>query len=511
MIHAPNDAVRLAKAALLTGVAAAALGQVPAEAAPKRRTPDRIELLEEQIKVLQQQVQDLKGSQASKYAEIKKTQDDLPKVTLDGGRPSFKSADGNFAASIRGLVQFDAAHYIQKGIRSNPANGQDLNSGSNFRRVRFGFEGALFKDWAYSFIGEWGGSGSEQPVGLNTAYLQYNRLRPAYLRIGAFSPYANLEDSTSAADTLFLERSTASEITRNIAGGDGREAIQIWAQGDRYLASLALTGTKVITTNAAASQSFDEQGGFVGRLAYLAYTNPDANIVVGANGSYIFDTASTVPNSSTSGVINFQNSPELRVDDSGANNASANLISTGNIAARQAWHWGLDGAAQWRAAYAEGGYYKFGADRRGGGAAGSNPEFDSWYAQLSYVLTGESRRYNAANASFRAPKVAHPFGFGKDAGWGAWELAGRYSFADLNFASGVLGQATPAGGIRGGRQTVWTVGLNWYPNDALRFALNYLFVDADKLNGGAAIGSIGANRQLGQNFQAIALRSQINF
>jgi phosphate-selective porin OprO/OprP len=501
-------------AGLLAGTALLALSTAPALAASKKKEPDRLEVLEQQIKILQQQVQDLKSSQASKYAEVKKTVDALPSVTLDNGRPTFKTADGNFSASIRSLVQFDAAHYIQDGKRVGAANGQDLNSGTNFRRVRFGFDGTLYKNWAYSFLGEWGGSGSEQPVGLNTAYFQYNGLKPFYFRLGAFTPYANLEDSTSASDTLFLERATATEITRNIAGGDGREGFSVVAQGDRYLASLAYTTNKVTTTNLTSAQSFDEQSAVVGRLAGLAYTSPSANVVLGANGSLVFDTSDVGagPNgSSTVGGINFQNSPELRVDDSGSNNATANLISTGNIQGHKAWHLGLDAAAQWKALYAEGGYFKFGATRSGVTAAQSDPEFDAWYAQLSYVLSGESRRYNPTAAAFRAPKVAHPFNFGKEPGWGAWEIAGRYSFADLNFNPGRLGVATPTGGIRGGEQTIWTLGLNWYPNDALRFSVNYLIANIDRLNGGTAVGSIPANGQLGQNFQAIAFRSQLAF
>jgi phosphate-selective porin OprO/OprP len=505
------------KALLLSGVAMLALGATPALAASKK-APDKLELLEQQIKVLQEQVQDLKATQASKYADVKKSVDDLPKVTLDAGRPTFKTADGNFSASLRGLIQFDTAYYSQRGIRTQAGNGTDLNSGSNFRRVRFGLEGTLYKNWAYNFIAEYGGSGSEGPVQINQAYLQYTGLKPVFLRIGAFTPYASLEDSTSASDTLFLERATATEITRNIAGGDGREGISLVAQGDRYLASVAYTGNKVTVGSAGGTQTFDEQQGVVGRLAGLVYTTPKANVVLGANGSYVFDTASLTANSSTSGTVVFQNSPELRVDDSSSSTSltPANLISTtptGGTAfsARQAWHFGVDAAAQVYGAYLEGGYFKFGADRRGGGAAASNPEFDAWYAQASYILTGESRRYNATQASFRSPKVAHPFNFGKDAGWGAWEVAGRYSFTDLNFNPGKLGSALPAGGIRGGEQTIWTLGLNWYPNDALRFSLNYLIADIDRLNGGTAVGQVPANGQLGPSFHAIALRSQVNF
>ena len=501
------------KTMLLSTVALFAFAGTAVATPKKTSTDEKIDLLQQQIKVMQQQILDLKSSQASKYAEVRKSVDELPKVSFEAGRPTFKSGDGNFSASLRALVQFDAAYYSQRGIRTQQA--PDLNSGSNFRRVRIGIDGALYKNWQYSFIGEYGGSGSEQPVGINTASLQYSGLKPVYFKVGAFTPYVNLEDSESAADTLFLERASATEITRNIAGGDAREGIQIWAQGDRYLASVAFTGTRVANT-AGAAPTFDEQEGVVGRLAGLAYTDANTNLVVGTNGSYIFDLSQSAANTD-GGSITFSNSPELRVDDTGTganvftgasvtaqNGSPASLISTGGIAARRAWHWGLDAAAQWKAAYAEGGYYQFGAVRNDGGLAGSNPEFSAWYAELAYTLTGESRRYNAANAAFRTPKVAYPFNFGKDAGWGAWELAARYSYTDLNFAPGVARRPVPnSGSIRGGIQEIWTIGLNWYPNDALRFSLNYLNADINRLN--------ASGLQIGPSFSALALRSQWNF
>jgi phosphate-selective porin OprO/OprP len=40
---------------------------------------------------------------------------------------------------------------------------RDLNEGFNFRRARFGIDGKLFRDFDYSFIYEFGGSGQEDP------------------------------------------------------------------------------------------------------------------------------------------------------------------------------------------------------------------------------------------------------------------------------------------------------------------------------------------------------------
>ena len=88
-------------------------------------------------------------------------------------------------------------------------------------------------------------------------------------------------------------------------------------------------------------------------------------------------------------------------------------------------------------------------------------------------------------------------------GWGAWEVAARYSDLNLNDNAGLLAGATPAGGIRGGEQRIATFGFNWYPNPVLKFMLQGQSVQINRVNAAAPFGS------LNQHFETIALRSQI--
>ncbi len=127
--------------------------------------------------------------------------------------------------------------------------------------------------------------------------------------------------------------------------------------------------------------------------------------------------------------------------------------------------------------------------------------FDGWYMQASWVLTGESRGYSTANAAFTSPKPRIPFSV-DGGGWGAWELAARYSDVDLNDHDGAFHLATPFGGVRGGEQKIWTAGINWYPNSVLRFALDYQWIDIGRLS--------GAGGNVGQDLQALSLRSQLS-
>ena len=86
-----------------------------------------------------------------------------------------------------------------------------------------------------------------------------------------------------------------------------------------------------------------------------------------------------------------------------------------------------------------------------------------------------------------------------------------------------MGSAALAGDtVRGGEQTIITAGLNWYPNATIRFLLNYQWVDIDRPdpgNGvvanttifGGAPSVAGNGAQIGQDYQAISVRSQVSF
>ena len=168
--------------------------------------------------------------------------------------------------------------------------------------------------------------------------------------------------------------------------------------------------------------------------------------------------------------------------------------------------------ATWKSLYAQGGYFHYAIDRRNTPLA--NLDFAGWYVQASLVLTGEAKGYNTANATFTPPKPRIPFSL-EGGGWGAWEVAARYSDVDLNDNQGVLGHPVPLDGIRGGEQKIWTVGLNWYPNSVLRIAFDYERIDINRLGTIPALAGPGghpviANTQVGQTVDAFALRSQIS-
>ncbi len=95
-----------------------------------------------------------------------------------------------------------------------------------------------------------------------------------------------------------------------------------------------------------------------------------------------------------------------------------------------------------------------------------DPQFWGFYVLGSYFLTGEHRNYDRSRGVFsrlRPERNFHPL----EGGWGALELGLRYSFIDLNDEA-----------IRGGKESNFTAGLNWYLTPHSRFMFNYIYANA---------------------------------
>jgi len=478
----------------LAGAALVALA-APSLAAPRKAAPPqsdpRLGALEQQLRDVQRQlaeikgrqddndysgaVRDLKRSTSDQYADVSNQIASQTRIAMPNGRLTFASPDGQFSLSLRGLVQFDAGYFSQG---RNPAT-VDLNSGTNFRRAQLGFQGTVFRDWSYNFIYDFGGSGVEKNGYIYYAYLQYDGLGPFHARIGAIAPFAGIEDATGSADLLFLERPSVTDIARNIGGSPGREGLDLFVQGDTYLLSVAYTGKK--TTDAA---TFDSQQSVVTRASWLAYADSDVKWLVDANLTHVFKIADTAANANANS-FSFSNGPEVALD-------ATKTVNTGNIDANKVTQFGFETAATYAGFYGQGGWFHFDVDRR---TAVPNPDFSGWYALLTYSLTGEEHLYDPTTASFRGLRPAKPLG--SPGGYGAWELKARYSSIDLDF-NPLTTAAT--GGIAGGKQDVWTLGINWYVNNAIHFSLDYDNISVNHINAPAT--DISAS--------AVALRSQIS-
>ncbi|MDN6041694.1 MAG: porin, partial [Acetobacter sp.] len=127
--------------------------------------------------------------------------------------------------------------------------------------------------------------------------------------------------------------------------------------------------------------------------------------------------------------------------------------------------------------------------------------FQGWYGSAAYTLFGTPRLYSEKSGAFTAPGVTEKEEFDPATNhWGALEVVGHYSVIDLNSR---LNDAIAANVVRGGQQTVWTGGLNWYPNRHFRVMLDYSHFIVSR--------SMQATNTAGRTGNSVAVRVQAGF
>ncbi|HVM99087.1 MAG TPA: porin [Caulobacteraceae bacterium] len=491
-------------------------------AALKQSEASQTQVIQTQGQTLQAQAQSIKTVEANAPA--------APSVVTNmlNGRPFFTSADGRFTFTAHTVMQLDTAAYFQAAPgpiaedlrRSGPALGasaanvdlthaRDLKAGTDFRRARLGLDGTVFGDWDWRLLFDFAGTGVENTGQLYETWVQYSGFKPLRLRVGAFPPSIGMEDQASTNGMPFMERSVVEDLSRGFAAGDTRLAAQAYGWGDHWLLSAAITGRTigVINTGTAAAvpQTFGDQLGFVGRGAITPFHGDDWLVQFGAHGSLARpgDNAGPGANGSTpitGRVVSFSNTQQVRVD-------GTKLLNTGNIDASQAHTVGGEFAAQKKNFLAQAEYESFGVDRTD---IVSSPEFHGFYAEGLWTITGEPRVYNKQTAAFDAPIPTHPFDWNAGT-WGAWELGVRYSDMDLNYHAGLAGAAPPPDGIRGGEEQNVSVDLNWYPNPVVKFMFDYEHVRVSRLSPNAVVYQTPVGAEIGQTYDAVAVRSQFSF
>ena len=150
--------------------------------------------------------------------------------------------------------------------------------------------------------------------------------------------------------------------------------------------------------------------------------------------------------------------------------------------------------------------------------------FQSFYVYGSVFLTGEHRNYLKRYGAFGRVRPKHDFLDGQG-GLGAFELAFRYSYLDLQDGLTLTQKRTldPMNGqnwsnnfvLPGGKMNAFTAGLNWYLNPNMRTMFNYNFTHVS--NGypftaeESAVGPDGRPLLNNGNMHSVTLRFQLDF
>ena len=468
----------------------------------------------EQVANLQKQVEALQ-------AQLDALKKQLPKATPSWkGAAQFSDSDG-WSFKARGRLHYDVGYIDTPG---DYAANRNLGFNSRVRRVRLGAEGTMPGGFGYKVEGDF----ANASVGFGDVLLSWtSRAKDIQIRAGNFETLNGLEQISSSNFITFLERAQMNDAFIN----SRRLGVAVAALGkdDRY----RIEGG--VFTAHAIDNSFDNDGwiGAVrtvyapkvgdGRL-HLALNYQHREFQSNNGGSA--SVSSGAP--STNQLARYRARPFLQTTD-------VRFVDTGNFAAKGDDIVGLEAAMIFPRLYftGEAQWTKVRTYRPGDRVTdldaftsasqvtpASDPSFFGGYAEVGYFLTGETRGYSG-NVWGRT-KVLHPVSQG---GSGAWQLAARVDYLDLNdaalhqavttnFTTGATSTASEAARLgRGGSQLGVIFGLNWYPSDYVRLMLNYIHVNVE---GGPLAATVDPSSSAPINTRSystngFALRTQVDF
>jgi phosphate-selective porin OprO/OprP len=480
-------------------------------------TSSEIRALKERLKHLEAQVAAQKKTQAAAAPMTKKGETPPPVwVSFGNGLKVESFTEGKDGVYERGKdfsFAVGGRLHIDGGVNTEPSSGQSGNV--IIRRARLSAQGKAFKHWLYRMEYDFIGTGV---AGIRDAWLALKHpffavvpytKEPIILMVGNMKTPMGLEELTSANFMPFIERSMASDaftahrhigVAAGTYGKDWSGKVGIFSTSveDASLIPFAQIPGRPSAFGPSQATGGGQYVDVIGRLTYTPIHTDEALIHIGGSGRYHKPNSAT--GSSTAGGIaggadnrvmligrnlnsesnalrtNFLGTPDLSCGPIN-NPATAPLVAARCVSAVTSY--GAELAASYGPVSFQGEYFGSHYARNGGALAvarratsnaganasgGTSLDFNGFYVSGMWYLTGESRAeaYKVGQlngAAFGQIKILNPLNKG---GWGAWELAARYSQINLN-----------DGGIQGGRQEDITVGLNWYPVKGVRFMVNW--------------------------------------
>jgi len=361
--------------------------------------------------------------------------------------------DGRFKVKLGGRLMLDAGWVGGPDLEGDL--GQDHEDWVDVRRARLYAAGQLTKTIDFKLQFDF----ADGDADLKDAYLKFKKVPfLGNITVGHFKEPFSLEELTSSKYITFMERALPNVFSpgRNV-GIMAHNAILnqrvTWAVGlfsphsDDY-GDADADGTAALTARVTALPWYENKGE---RLLHVGFAYSYRNY---------------------EDAVRLRARPEAHIAN--------RFVDLGNIDYDQ---WNLFGA---EAALVFGPFSIqsefIAADcQTGDDHALREPHFWGTTVQASYFLTGEHRAYKTSAGCF--DRVKPRKNFREDGGWGAWEIAGRWSYLDLN--NGGLHANHP------GTMSNWSVGLNWYLNPNVRIMWNYIRSNVDGTNFAAGNGVNG--------------------
>jgi phosphate-selective porin OprO/OprP len=399
-----------------------------------------LDILKDKGEISDQQYEELK-----KRAEVEKEGPEWKAYWKDGLRVERK--DGKIKTRWGGRIMLDWANIdgeeaFEDALVAEGESGPLEGTGVEFRRLRFFTSGTLYETMGYKLQVDLTG----QDVDLKDAYIDF--LKVPYvannvLRIGHNKEPISLEELTSSKYITFMERAlptlafAPSRNTGILLWNSVLNKRLVWEAG--YYYDVGDDGDffdDFSNTNISA------------RVAGTPWYRDKTHLLhLGLGYSHKFRDKNLT-------TLRFRARPETHITD-------VRLANTGRFSADSGDIVNPELALVYGPFSAQGEYFW----NKNDSPDEQDPKFDGWYIYGSWFITGESRKYSQKGGTFGRVKPKNNFHIGQP-GWGAFEVALRYSDLDLTDEA-----------ILGGEQSDITAGLNWYINPSIRFMFNYIKAD----------------------------------
>ena len=470
---------------LIVVVATAAAGSAnlfadDTNAAPAANIDQRLEQLEQEIRILKRQRELDQEQTVQKAGETAQKAKETPILVAGQDGFALKSADGNFVLRLRGYAQADARFYLDDSAK----NGTDTFL---MRRVRPILEGTVYRDFDFRIMPDFGNGAASTTI-LQDAYGEWHYWPWLKVRAGKYKVPVGLEWLQEDRWTSFPERGLPTGLVP-------QRDVGVQLSGDLFGGAVTYAAgvfNGVVDGGIADLDTYDSKDG-AARIFLQPFKNTDIDLLrglgVGAGGSI----GNQQFTGSSTNLASYKTTGQNTFFTFGKGVAPDGLEIRG--APQAYYYWGPVGLL---------GEYVYAEQELRNGTLLDRVRNTAWQVEASFVLTGENATYNGVT-----PR--HPFD-PKKGGWGAFEIVGRYG--DLHFDPSAFSTATtalrfadPTKSAQEARE--WGVGVNWYLNKNVKLVLNY---EETYFDGGAGTTTTPTFNVAGrQNEHALMTRAQFAF
>lgn len=344
-----------------------------------------------------------------------------------------ESEDKQFVFNFGGRLLIDHAYFHQHSDLINNYGSLESKSGTEFRNARLFFSGNIYGNTYFKFQLDFAGANTT----IKDAYIGISNI-PALgnLQIGHFKEPFRFVMLTSSKYLTLMEPAANSSFAQSRNNG---AMIFNDFMNNRLSAQLGVFRN----ANNDSNDVFADDGYVLtGRITGIPYKNNSGKQLLHIGGAYSYRRPAsreykiTIPPSSHLAEKYLSTEIVSSVDNVGL--ANFEMVYLHNSFSIQAEY--LTSSLN---------------------TVDNDYNFSTYYAELSYFITGENKNYKGSYQAFGRVKPNNNFG-GTQKGFGALELALRYSKTDLSDKT-----------INGGNQSELVLGFNWYLNPVTRVMVNY--------------------------------------